>query len=53
MGSAAALAGGPDITNHVNDIGCRLTALADDTLNGRISPSNSDVFFVGISPLKS
>ncbi len=53
IGSAAALAGGPDITNHVNNIGCRITALADDTLNGRISPSDDSVFFSGLTPLKS
>jgi|JI8StandDraft_1071087.scaffolds.fasta_scaffold1498200_1 hypothetical protein len=52
-GAAVALAGGPDITNYVNNIGCRLTALIDDTLNGRISPENDTIFFVGLTPLKS
>lgn len=53
VGSAAALSGGPDITNHINNIGCRITALADDTLYGRVSPSNDANFFVGIVPLSS
>ena len=53
VGASAALAGGPEITNYVNNIGCRLTAVADDTLNGRISPTDDSVFFVGLSPLKS
>jgi hypothetical protein len=53
VGSAGALAGGPDVTNYVNNIGCRLIAVADDTLNGRISPSDDSVFFVGLTPLKS
>lgn len=48
-----ALAGGPDITNYINNVGCRITAVADDTLNGRISPVDDSVFFVGITPLKS
>ena len=53
VGAAGALAGGPDIINYVNNIGCRLTAVADDTLHGRISPSDDSVFFVGLTPLKS
>jgi hypothetical protein len=53
VGASAALFGGPDVTNHVNNIGCRLTAVIDDTLNGRISPSDDSVFFVGLTPLKS
>lgn len=53
IGSAAALFTGPDITNHVNGVGCRITAVVDDTLNGRISPSNDSIFFVGITPLKA
>jgi hypothetical protein len=52
-GAAVALAGGPDITNYINNVGCRITAVADDTLNGRISPVDDSVFFVGITPLKS
>lgn len=51
-GSAAALYRGPDLTNHFNNFGCKLTAILDDTLNGRISPSDDTKFFVGISPLK-
>ena len=47
------LAGGPDITNYINNVGCRIAAVADDTLNGRISPVDDSVFFVGITPLKS
>lgn len=53
IGAAAALAGGPDVTNHVNNIGCRLVAVADDTINGRISPTDDTVFFVGLGPLKT
>ena len=52
-GAAVALAGGPDITNYINNVGCRIAAVADDTLNGRISPVDDSVFFVGITPLKS
>ena len=51
-GSSAALYSGPDITNHMNNFGCKLTAVLDDTINGRISPTNDAVFFVGLSPLK-
>lgn len=51
VSASAALAGGPNITNDVNNVGCQLMAVADDTLNGRISPTDEDVFFVGINPL--
>lgn len=53
VGAGMALAGGPDITNYVNNIGCRLTAVIDDTQYGRISSDNNSVFFVGLTPLKS
>lgn len=53
IGSAAALAGGPDIVYHYNNIGCRMAAVADDTLYGRISPSDDSVFYIGLTPLKS
>lgn len=52
-GSAAALAGGTNIISHYSHIGCRLTALADDTLNGRLSTTDNSSFFVGIAPLSS
>lgn len=51
ISSAAALSTAPNVTNDYNNIGCQLMAVADDTLNGRISPTDSDVFFVGIAPL--
>ena len=51
-GSAAAVYAGTDITNYFSNVGCRVTAVLDDTINGRISPSDDRVFFVGLSPLK-
>ena len=53
IGSAAALSGGPDITNYYSNIGCKLMSVADDTLYGRISPTDDSTFFVGIVPLSS
>jgi hypothetical protein len=44
---------GPDIVYYFNDVGCKTSALADDLLNGRISPSVDGRFFVGIAPLKT
>lgn len=51
--AAAAVTVGPDITNHLNNIGCKLMTVADDTLYGRMSVASSSKFFVGIVPLKS
>jgi len=41
---------GADIINYFSDVGCKLTAIPDDLLYGRISPSVSGRFFTGISP---
>ena len=30
------------ITNHINNFGCKLTAVLDDTINGRISPNKNN-----------
>ena len=53
VSAAAALSGGPNVTNDYSNIGCQVMAVADDTLNGRISPTDDSAFFVGISPLYS
>lgn len=45
------VAHGTDIVNNFNDIGCKLTSIGDDILNGRLSPTVSNRFFVGITPL--
>lgn len=53
IGSAIALVEGPDVTNYFNNFGCRTLAVADDTLYGRISPSDDTVFFVGLKPYQN
>jgi len=42
---------GTDIVYNFNDIGCKMTAIGDDILNGRLSPTVANRFFVGIAPL--
>jgi hypothetical protein len=44
---------GPDIVLYFNDIGCKMTAVADDIVNGRLSPSVSTRFFTGLSPFST
>ena len=44
---------GADIIYYFNDIGCKTSALSDDTINGRMSPTVEDRFFVGLSPFST
>lgn len=39
VGAILGLIRGPDIVYYYNDIGCKTAAVADDTLNGRLSPT--------------
>ena len=50
IGGILAIMKGADIINYFSDVGCKLTAIPDDLLYGRISPSVSCRFFTGISP---
>lgn len=50
VGGILAIMKGADIINYFSDVGCKLTAIPDDLLYGRISPSVSGRFFTGISP---
>jgi hypothetical protein len=50
-GAIMGAAHGTDIVYSFNDIGCRLTSIGDDILNGRLSPTVANRFFVGITPL--
>ena len=53
IGGVLAAINGSAIVKHWSDIGCKGAALADDIINGRLSPTVDDRFFVGISPLSS
>jgi hypothetical protein len=44
---------GSDIVYSFNDVGCKITAIGDDILNGRLSPTVENRFFVGITPLST
>ena len=50
IGGILAIMKGADIINYFSDVGCKLPAIPDDLLYGRISPSVSGRFFTGISP---
>ncbi len=50
-GTILALISAPDIVNYYNDIGCKLSGIIDDTINGRLSPTVNNRFFIGLNPL--
>jgi len=52
-GGAIAVLNAPDIVNYWNDVGCKGAALGDDLVNGRMSPSVQNRFFVGLVPLST
>jgi hypothetical protein len=53
IGAILGLMKGADIIYYFNDIGCKTAAVADDTLNGRLSPTVDNRFFVGLTPLST
>ena len=53
VGAILGLIKGVDIVYYFNDVGCKTSAVADDTLYGRLSPTVENRFFVGLSPFKN
>lgn len=41
---------GSQIVLNVNDVGCKMVAVADDIVYGRLSPTVSNRFFSGLNP---
>ena len=53
VGSLLAVINASDIVRYYNDIGCKGASLADDIVNGRLSDTVDDRFFVGLTALES
>lgn len=53
IGGILAIMEGADIINYISDVGCKITAIPDDILYGRLSPTVSGRFFTGISPFSA
>ncbi len=51
IGGVMGIVQGVTVVQYFNDVGCKFAALGDDMLNGRISPTVTNRFFVGVSPL--
>ena len=50
MGGIIAVMGGPNIVLYFNDVGCKMTSVGDDIVNGRLSSAVANRFFTGLSP---
>jgi hypothetical protein len=48
-----AIVQGSNIILYFNDIGCKITAIGDDFVNGRLSPTVENRFFTGLSPFST
>lgn len=49
-GSISGLLKGPEVFSHYNNTLCKLGALMDDTVNGRVS-DDGETFFIGLDPM--
>ena len=53
VGGIIAVMGGPNIVLYFNDVGCKMTAIGDDLVNGRLSSTVANRFFTGLSPFST
>lgn len=49
-GGALAITQGSQIVMNFNDIGCKMMAVADDTVYGKLSTTVPNRFFSGLNP---
>lgn len=49
-GSVSGLMKGSEVIGHFNNTGCKVVAIFDDTLYGRVS-DDGESFFIGMEPL--
>ena len=52
-GGILGIINGVSIVQHFNDVGCKVAAIGDDTMNGRMSPTVENRFFVGLTPYQT
>ena len=53
VGSLLAVISASDIVRYYNDVGCKGASLADDIINGRLSPTVDNRFFAGLTALST